>query len=58
MDPVPSPRRFFTRRVLVTVRIVAVITIFLLALGYFFAYIVLLVFAGILLAVSLRGLAA
>lgn len=56
MEQADFPKRLFTRRVLITVAIVVVAIILLFSLGYF-AHLLLLVFAGILLAVFLRGIA-
>ncbi|ABA57938.1 Protein of unknown function UPF0118 [Nitrosococcus oceani ATCC 19707] len=56
MKAVDLPVNFFTYRVLIVLGITAVAIIFLFFAGYF-AHLLLLVFAGILLAVFLRGTA-
>lgn len=56
MEQQNSSKRTFTHRIFIIVGIVILATIFLLSFGYF-SYVFLLVFAGILLAVFLLGLA-
>ncbi|QBQ53665.1 AI-2E family transporter [Nitrosococcus wardiae] len=56
MEQVNFPSKPFTHRVLIIVGIVTVAIILLFSLGYF-AHLLLLVFAGILLAVFLHGIA-
>lgn len=56
MNQQSPSEKTFTHRILIIVGIVAVAIIFVLSFGYF-SYVLLLMFAGILLAVFLRGLA-
>ena len=56
MDQFSVQKTAFTRYVLITVAITAIVVVVLL-IGWYFAYVLLLLFAGVLLAVLLRGLA-
>jgi predicted PurR-regulated permease PerM len=56
MDQQNFPRKIFTHRVLIATGIIGM-TVILLLFFWYFAYVLLLVFAGILLAVFLRSLA-
>lgn len=56
MDQQSSPTKAFTHRILIMAGIVGLAIIFVLSFGYF-SYVLLLMFAGILLAIFLRGLA-